>query len=457
MASETKRKQREIDMLNAPFLKKLLLFAIPIMFTGVLQIVYNAADVIVVGRFAGKEALAAVGSTSSLVNLILNLFIGLATGTGVVTANLIGAGNTDGLKKNVHTAMLLSIICGFFVGIFGFFASRQFLVWMGSPSDVIELSTLYLKIYFLGAPASLVYNFGAAIIRSNGDTKRPLVILGITGLINVLLNLLLVVVFHLDVAGVAIATIVAQYISAVAVLRILIKLPNACRLKIRELKIDTNSLKKIVQIGIPAGIQGMMFSVSNVLIQSTINSFGSVVIAGNSAGVNTDNIAWVCMNAFSQASMTFASQNMGAKKYENISKIYWRCMGLAVIVTVIIAIVMLVFSTQIMGLFSKDPDVIQVGVERMKYILSVYFLATIMDVAACHIRGMGHSLSAMFITLVGSCVFRVFWIYVIFPLNPVLPVLYLSYPASWIVTFIALHINYVLCNRKILKETVKVN
>ncbi len=452
MVATKKTRQREIDMLNAPFFKKLLLFAIPIMFTGLLQIIYNAADVIVVGRFAGKEALAAVGSTGSLVNLILNLFIGLATGTGVVTANLIGAGNADGLKKNVHTAMLLSIFCGFFVGIFGFFASRYFLIWMGSPSDVIDLSDLYLKIYFMGAPASLVYNFGAAIVRSNGDTKRPLIILGATGLINVLLNLLLVIVFHLDVAGVAIATIVAQYISAVAILRILIKLPNACRLNIKELKIDAPSLKKIVQIGIPAGIQGMMFSISNVLIQSTVNSFGSAVIAGNSAGSNADNIAWVCMNAFSQAAMTFSSQNMGAKKHENIGKIYWRCQALAVAVTVIISLLMLAFPTQIIGLFSKDAEVIQIGAVRIKYILSVYFLAAIMDVAACQIRGMGHSLSAMFITLVGTCAFRVLWIYVVFPLNPVLPTLYLSYAASWIVTFVALHANYIIAIKKLGKN-----
>lgn len=451
MFSGMKKMQKEIDMLNAPFLKKLLLFAIPIMLTGVLQILYNAADIIVVGQFAGKEALAAVGSTSSLVNLILNLFLGLAAGTGIITANLIGAGNREGQEKNVHTAMLLSVICGFLVLIIGFFASKQFLLWMGSPSDVIDLSTLYLKIYFLGAPASLVYNFGASIVRSNGDTTRPFLILGATGLINVVLNLILVIVFHMDVAGVAIATIVAQYISAVAILRILVKLPNECRLDIKKLRVDKKSLEKILQIGIPAGVQATMFSMSNVLIQSTINSFGSVVIAGNSAATNAENVVWACIIGFSQAAITFTSQNIGAKRYENVRKIYWRCMVLAVAATIGIAVVMLIFSAQMVGLFSKDPDVILVGMERMKYILSGYFIAAIMDVTAGQIRGMGHSLATMFIMSVGTCAFRFFWVYVIFPLNPVLTTVYLSYPVSWVITFIGLYISYILYNKKLLK------
>ncbi len=447
-----KAAKREVDMLNAPFLKKLLLFAIPIMLTGVLQIMYNAADVIVVGRFAGKEALAAVGSTASLVNLILNLFLGLATGTGVVVANLIGAGNDTDIKRGVHTAMALSVVSGIAVGIFGFFSSGVFLKWMGSPSDVIELSKLYLKIYFLGAPASLIYNFGASIVRSNGDTTRPLLILGVSGLVNVVLNLVLVIVFGLDVAGVAIATIVAQYISAIWVVRILLKMPNACRLNIKEIKFHKKELIKIIRIGIPAGLQGMMFSLSNVVIQSTVNSFGSVAIAGNSAGNNVDNFLWVWMNAFSQTAMTFTSQNMGAAKYENIRRIYWRCMALTVVMTSAAVLASLIFDEQIIGMFSSDAAVIKVGVERIRYIASVYVLAAVMDLAACQVRGMGYSFAAMLITLIGTCVLRMVWIYTIFPLNPTLPMLYISYPISWTITFAALHLCYIFGNRKLCRK-----
>lgn len=447
--NNSKTNQSGIDMLNPPFLKKLLLFALPLMATGILQIIYNAADIIVVGKFAGHEALAAVGSTTSLINLILNLFIGLATGTGVVTANLIGAEDHDGLRKSVHTAMLTSVICGIFVGIFGFVFSRFFLQLMGSPDDVIDLSTLYLKIYFLGAPASMIYNFGAAIIRSDGDTKRPLIILAISGMVNVALNLVLVICFKLGVAGVAIATIISQYISAVFIVRRLRRMPNACRLIIHDLKIHKKALKKIMGIGIPAGLQGVMFSLSNVIIQSSINSFGSIAVAGCSAATNIDNFIYCCMNGISQTTMTFTSQNMGAARYSNNRKIYHRCMGLSLVITAILSGIALACPEQILNIFSSDADVIRIGVERTYSIVTFYLLCALMDLAGCQLRGMGRSVEAMLITLVGSCGIRILWIFTVVPFNRTLSNIFVAYPISWALTFVVLQICCIVCQRKL--------
>ncbi len=436
-------------MLSGPFFGKLLSFALPLMATEILQIVYNAADVIVVGKFAGRESLAAVGSTSSLINLILNLFFGLATGTGVVTANLIGAEDHKRLTRSVHTAMLTSVICGVFVGVFGFFFSEFFLQLMDSPDDVIGLSTLYLKIYFLGAPASMVYNFGAAIIRSNGDTKRPLAILAASGIVNVVLNLVLVIRFHLDVAGVAIATIISQYISAVFVVLRLRKLPEECRLSLRKLHIYKEELKQIITIGLPAGIQGVMFSLSNVIIQSAVNSFGAVAVAGCSAAVNIEDFLYMCANAVSQTAMAFTSQNMGAVRYDNVGKIYKRCALLTTIVTLLLMAAALIFPSQIIGMFSNDADVIRVGVERAYVVISFYAVCSLMDLAACQLRGMGKSFEAMLITLLGSCGIRIFWIYAIVPMKHTLSNVFVSYPVSWTITFIVLQICCIMTMKKI--------
>ncbi len=438
-----------LDMTTGPFFKKIIFFSFPLILTGVLQLVYNAADIMVIGRFAGSASLAAVGSTNSLVHLILNLFIGLSTGSGVVCARLIGANDDKGVRKCVHTAMAMSIVSGVFVGILGFLISGPVLRFMDTPDDILHLASLYLKIYFLGAPGSLVFNFGAAIIRSTGDTKRPLFILAVSGIVNVLLNLVLVTVFHLDVAGVAIATIVAQYISAVAVVSRLLHLENSCRLHISKIRLHKNELKEILKIGLPAGFQSSLFSLSNVLIQSTINTFGSVAVAGNTAAQNADAFVYTSTNAIAQTAMTFTSQNMGAKKYENIRKVYFICLTFAFGVSAVLGVLSLTFPGEIIGIFTTDPAVIEMGKHRIYIMMSTYFLCSIMDVAGCQIRGMGKSLEPMIITLLGACGIRVLWLYTGFPLKKELWNLYLSYPISWFVTFVALFICFFVFEKRI--------
>lgn len=425
------------------------------MLTGVLQLIYNAADVMVIGRFAGSASLAAVGSTSSLVNLIINLFIGLSTGAGVLTARHIGANLNERMHKCVHTAMSLSVISGFAVCLVGFFLSETFLKLMGTPEDVLPLATQYLKIYFLGAPGSLVFNFGASIVRATGDTKRPLYILASTGLVNVVLNLILVVFFHMDVAGVAIATIVAQYISAVLIVLRLTHLPNACKFIFKKTKIYSQELSEIMRIGVPAGLQNSLFSFSNVLIQSTINTFGSVAMAGNTAAQNADAIIYTCTNAVAQTAMTFTSQNMGAKKYENLRKIFLICLGTAFIISVALGGLGLIFPRQIIGIFTTEADVIEIGAQRLYILMTFYFLCSLMDVAGCQIRGMGKSVEPMIITLLGACGIRILWLYTGFPLKKELWNLYLSYPISWTITFIALTICYFIFEKRLTKNHKK--
>lgn len=439
-------------MTKGPWLKKILIFSMPLMLTGLLQMVYNTADIVVVGRFAGPASLAAVGATSSLVNLILNIFLGMAMGSGVMSARYIGAEDDNRLSKCVHTAMSLSIICGFFVSIFGFFMSEKLLILMDSPADVLPLSTLYLQIYFLGAPASLVYNFGAAIVRSTGDTKRPLYILTSTGLVNIALNLLLVIRFTMGVAGVAIATITAQYISAVLIVIRLFKIEGSCRLSLKKLKIHTNELKKILLIGVPAGIQNSLFSFSNVVIQSTVNSFGSTAMSGITAGSNFESFVYICTNAISQTTMTFSSQNMGARKYDNLGKIYKRCILLAILIGGGMSVVGVIFRNQVVGIFSTDPDVIEIGAARLAMILPFYFFCSLMDVGGGQLRGMGKSFEPMIITLLGSCGIRLLWVFVFFPKNPTLLYLYWAYPISWSLTFIVLFAFYFIIKRKIVRS-----
>lgn len=448
-------KRNILDMTKGPFFKKILFFSFPLILTGVLQLVYNAADIMVIGRFAGSNSLAAVGSTSSLVNLILNLFIGLSTGAGVVCARLIGAALEEKIHKCVHTAMALSLISGILVGILGFFIAEPILKLMGTPENILSLAAYYLKIYFLGAPGSLVYNFGASIIRSTGDTKRPLFILGISGLVNVVLNVVLVTVFNLDVAGVAIATVIAQYISAVAIVFRLLHVENACRLHIKEIKINKELLGEIVKIGLPAGLQSSLFSLSNVLIQSTINTFGSVAVAGNTAAQNADAFVYTSTNAVAQTAMTFTSQNMGAEKHRNIRKVYFICLVFAFGISAFLGGLSLMFPEEIIGIFTTDPQVIKMGKHRIYILMSTYFLCSIMDVAGCQLRGMGRSVEPMVITLLGACGIRVLWLYTGFPIKKELWNLYLSYPISWSITFVALFICYFVFEKRLKKRQTK--
>lgn len=439
-------------MTKGPFLKKILIFSLPLMLTGLLQLAYNSADVIVVGRFVGKEALAAVGSTGSLVNLFLNVFLGLSMGAGVMVARHIGERDEKTVHECVHTAMLMSVICGFFIGAVGFLASPFMLRLMAVPDDVIELASLYLRIYFLGSPGLLAYNFGASIIRATGDTKRPLYILTFSGLVNVVLNLILIIVFKMGVSGVAIATIVSQYLSAIFIVIYLMRMPNACRLVIGRLKIYKDELRSIIRLGLPAGVQNSLFSVSNVIIQSTVNSFGSVAMAGIAAGSNFDSYVYTCTNAVAQTTMTFTSQNMGAKKYSNIGKVYRYCILITLVVGIGMGSVGSIFGDWIVGLFSDDPQVIEIGAQRLALIMPFYFFCSLMDVAASQIRGMGKSFEPMIVSLVGACGIRLFWIYFILPLNRTLMFLYWAYPVSWAVTFFAQFAMYFILKRRMFEN-----
>lgn len=436
-------------MTSGPFLKKILIFALPLMLTGLLQLAYNTADVVVVGRFAGKEALAAVGSTCSLVNLLVNCFIGVSMGVGVVVARHIGEQNESAVHKCVHTAVLVSVIFGIFVGILGFFVSKNILVLMKAPDDVIDLAAVYLKIYFLGAPGLFVYNFGASILRATGDTKHPLYILSFSGLINVGLNLLLVIVFDMGVSGVAVATTVSQYISALLVMRHLTGLENSCRVFPRKLHIYKDELAAVLRIGLPAGIQNTLFSFSNVIIQSTVNSFGSVAMAAVAAGSNFDSYIYTCTNAISQTTMTFTSQNMGANKYRNAGKVYRYCIIITIAVGISMGVFGRVFSEPIVGLFSTDAQVIELGAQRLALIMPFYFFCSLMDVAAGQLRGLGKSFESMIICLLGGCGLRLLWIFTALPLNRSLTTLYWAYPISWAATFFVLFAMYFFVIRKL--------
>lgn len=449
------KKNLTADMTTGPFFKKIILFSIPLIFTGLLQLVYNTADTVIVGRFAGKQALAAVGSTGSLVALILNVFMGLAMGAGVVTAKYIGAGNMQKVKRCTHTAMLLSVVCGVAVGIIGFFVSGWMLQIMNVEAEILALSTLYLKIYFLGAPGMLIYNFGAAILRSHGDTQRPLYILFLSGIVNIVLNLILVISVKLGVSGVAIATVVSQYISAALVVVCLLRTDSVIKIHLKELRIHKSELLEIVKIGVPAGIQNSMFSIANVIIQSSVNAFGENAMAGIAAGSNYDSYIYTCTNAFAQTTMTFTSQNVGAEKYENVSKIYGRCLLLTCVVAGGLSCIGYVLRSQIVGIFSDVPEVIAIGAERMQLIMPFYITCSLQDVAAGQIRGLGRSTEPMLVSLIGTCGVRLLWIFVFLPMNRTLINLFIAYPLSWAITFVAQAALYAVLKKELMKNRLQ--
>ena len=444
--------RKSLDMTNGPFLKKILIFALPLMATGFLQLLYNSADTAIVGKFAGSQALAAVGSTGSLINLIINVFIGLSMGSGVIVARHIGANDEKRVSKSVHTAMLLGLLSGIIVGIIGFFFSGTFLKLMHVEEGVLELSTLYLKIYFLGAPGSLVYNFGASLLRASGDTKRPLYILSASGLVNVILNLILVIPFKMSVAGVAIATITSQYMTAIIVVILLFRTGSMLKLDVRKLRFDKVELKNIIRIGVPAGLQSSLFSISNVIIQSAVNSFGEVAMAGIAAGSQFDGYIFVCTNAVAQTTMTFTSQNIGAAKYKNINKVYRYCFIVATIISVVLSAIGYFFRDEIVWIFAKEPEVIALGAERLALVIPFYIFCSLQDVCAGQIRGMGKSIEPMILSLFGTCVVRLAWIFLILPPDRSLMDIYWAYPISWFATFVMLNIMYFIAIRKLLKK-----
>ncbi len=422
-------------MTEGPFFKKIVLFAIPVTLTGLLQIVYNTADTAVVGQFAGKTALAAVGSTGSMISLIVNLFTGLSMGAGVLTARMLGAKNTEGVRRAVHTAMGLSLLSGFLVCGIGVAFSPTLLRWMQAPADTIDLSALYVRIYFLGAPASMAFNFGAAIIRATGDTKRPLNYLAVSGLLNILLNLFTIIVLHWGVAGVAVATVSAQYLTAFLAVRRLIKTEEDVRLTLRSVRFYRNELAEILRIGVPAGLQNALFSVSNVIIQSNVNSFGSDAMAGISAGSNFDAYIYTATNGFTQAGMTFISQNVGAQKKENVRKIWLVSLGSAAAAAVLLASLGFALRFRIVGLFTSDAAVKAVGAERMALIMPFYVFCSLLDVTGGAVRGLGKSFQIMLVSLFGACGIRLIWVFFFLPMRRTLQFLYISYPLSWGITF----------------------
>lgn len=361
-------KKYEIDMCNGPFMGKLLVFYVPLMLSGMLQLLFNAADIVVVGRFAGSDALAAVGSTSSLINLLVNLFIGLSIGANVLAARFYGAGQKKEMSELVHTAILTSFISGFLLVFVGIIVAGPALTRMGTPDDVIGQSVLYMRIYFIGMPFTMAYNFGAAVLRAVGDTKRPLYYLLCAGVVNVILNMIFVIVFSLGVAGVAIATVVSQAISAVLVIRCLMVSDADYRLELSKLCITPDKLKKMLQIGLPAGLQNSLFSISNVLIQSSVNSFGSIAMAGNTAASNIEGFVYTAMNAFSQTIISFTGQNYGARKYENIKKLLFLCQGMVMVVGLVMGNLAYLGSGILLHIYSNDMEVIGFGILRMSII-----------------------------------------------------------------------------------------
>ena len=426
----------EIDMCNGPLLGKILIFYVPLMLSGILQLLFNAADIVVVGRFAGNESLAAVGATGSLTNLIVNLFIGLSVGANVLVAHFYGAGQKEELKNMVQTAIATAAVSGVILIFVGFFVSRPALVLMGTPDDVISHSVLYMRIYFAGMPFMMVYNFGSAVLRAVGDTRRPLYYLLAAGIVNVILNLIFVIVFHMGVAGVATATVISQAISAALVVRCLALSDSDYRLVLKGMKIDPGKLVKMVQIGTPAGLQGALFSISNVLIQSSVNSFGSIAMAGNTAASNIEGFVYTAMNAFHQAAVSFCGQNYGAMKFKRVGKVTAICLGLVTVVGFLMGSGAYLASGLLLRIYSPDAEVIRYGTLRMAYICILYFLCGAMDVMVGSLRGMGYSIMPMLVSLTGACLFRVVWIYTAFRRIPTLECLYVSYPISWGLTFL---------------------
>lgn len=421
-------------MTNGPLVGKIIRFAIPLALSGILQLLFNAADIIVAGRFAGSQALAAVGSTSALINLIVNLFIGLSIGVNVLVARYYGAGNRKDLYETVHTAVLLSLISGVVLVFIGILLARPLLEMMATPEDVIDQSVLYMCIYFVGMPVMMLYNFGAAILRAVGDTQRPLYFLLIAGVVNVILNLFFVIVLHMGVAGVAIATVISQCISAGLVLFCLVKSNTVYRVNLKELKVYKDKLLQMVKIGVPAGIQGATFSVSNVLIQSSINSFGSIAMAGSTAASNIEGFVWTAMDAFTQSTLSFTGQNFGAKKFHRITKVVWYNLALVTLVGLVLGIGAYLTGPWLLQIYSTDPEVISYGLERMLLVCAPYAICGIMNVMVGAMRGLGSSLTPMMASIFGVCVLRVVWIYTVFPLDRTFFMLFLSYPVTWLVT-----------------------
>ena len=446
------KRNYELDMCNGPLLSHIIIFALPLMLSGILQLLFNAADIIVVGRFTGSEALAAVGSTSSLINLLVNLFLGISVGGNVLMARYCGARDERNARETVHTAICISIIGGILMIFIGNLLARPLLEWMGTPADVIDLSVVYMRIYFIGMPAFITYDFGAALLRAVGDTRRPLYFLFAAGAVNVVLNLFFVIQLGMGVDGVAWATVISECVSAGLIIRSLMKENGAMKLHLTKLRIVSGKLTQIVRVGLPAGMQGAIFSISNVLIQSSVNSFGSIAMAGNTASSNIEGFVYTAMNAVYQTSLSFTSQNLGGEKFSRIDKIKNICLGVVTVVGLVLGWGAVLGGHQLLGIYSSDPEVLSFGMRRLRIICGTYFLCGLMDCMVGSLRGMGYSVIPMFVSLTGACAFRVFWIFTIFAVNRTLEVLYLSYPVSWIITAASHMVTYYIVRKHFPKE-----
>lgn len=449
---ELAKNKYEIDMVNGTIMPKLITFAIPLMLSGILQLLFNAVDIIVVGRFSGSQSLAAVGSTSSLINMLTNLFIGISLGANVLAARFYAAGKHKEMSETVHTSILTALISGVLMIFVGIFFSRPALELMDTPSDVIELATLYMRIYFVGMPFFMLYNYGAAILRAVGDTKRPLIFLVVSGVTNACLNLLLVIVFKMDVAGVAIATVISQMISCILVLICLYKTDAVYQFRFKKLRIKWEYLGQIFRIGIPAGIQSTLISFSNVLLQSSVNSFGSIAMAGYTAANNVLSFLYMGANSITQACMSFTSQNYGARKPKRMDKVLIDGLILQVVICLTLGVLAYVFGNQVSNIYTDDPNVIKCSVEILALTTVPYFLCGFMDTFPGVLRGMGRSTVPMILCLLGTVGVRILWIYCFFPHNRTLGYLFVSYPVSWIATIVMQLIYYIFIRKEVHKE-----
>ncbi len=438
---------KSADMTHGPLLKQIVLYTIPIILTGILQLFFNAADLVVVGQYCGSVSVGAVGATGPVINLITNLFIGFSVGSGVSVAHAIGAGRNDEIHRIVHTSIPLAFICGLILTIVGIIGAEYILELMKTPDETIGLSAIYMKIYFGGIISSMLYNFGAAILRAAGDTRSPLIHLTLAGILNVVLNLIFVIALNMDVAGVALATTISQTLSAVLIIRTLMLRTDGCKLVLKKMHIYIRPLWKILRIGFPAGIQGSLFSISNVIIQSSVNSFGSIAVSGNAAAGNIEGFVYTSMNSVTQSALNFTGQNHGAKNFDRVKKTSFISLGFVFLIGLVLGVSAYIFSRPLLSIYISDSEeAIRYGVTRLLYISVPYCLCGIMDVSTGLLRGLGSSVMPMIITVAGVCGFRIVWIYSVFsmPQYHTLEVLYISYIISWTMTFIVQIVLFVI-------------
>ena len=440
---------KELDMLNGALLPKLMMFSLPLALTGILQLLFNAADVIVVGKFAGSTSLAAVGATSALINLLTGAFIGISVGVNILVARYIGCRDDAGVSRAVHSAITLSLLLGVVTFLLGFFLSTPMLELMGTPDDVLRLASLYLRIYFIGIPGALIYNFAAAILRAYGDTKRPLAYLTAAGILNVILNLFFVIVCKMAADGVALASVLSQYLSAVLILIHMVRLQDSCRVEGKRLRLHGGEAGRILGLGIPAGIQHMIFAVANLFIQVGINSFDSTVVSGNSAAVNVDNVIYNVMAAFYTACSTFMGQNFGAGRHDRVMKSYFVSLTYSFAAAAVAGVLLRVFGREFLLLFTNEQAVVDAGMQKVSVMWWSFAISAFMDCTIAASRGLGKSFAPTVIVIMGSCVFRVAWVYTVFEHFHTIPSLYLLYSCSWTITAVAEIVYFVIVCRRL--------